>query len=75
MEQFGPNVKGVRGTWIGGGEIADNFDAFKAALKAGATPEEAAFKTFTGKMARRSGFTTAKVVQNDAGKVVVEFAK
>ena len=76
MEQFGPNVKGVRGTWIGGGELADNFDSFKAALtKPGATPEQAAFETFTGKMAQRAGFTSAKVVQNDAGKVVVEFRK
>lgn len=37
MQAFGPNVKGVRGTWIGGGDIADNFDAFKAAAAGGAS--------------------------------------
>ena len=74
MEAFGTNVKGVRGTWLGGGDLADNFDAFKAALKT-STPEEAAFKTFTGHMAEKHGFTNARVITNDARKVVVEFFK
>ncbi|MHB8874599.1 MAG: RHS repeat-associated core domain-containing protein [Myxococcaceae bacterium] len=75
MEAFGPNVKGIRGTWIGGGDIADNFNAFGRAVAAGSAPEEAAFQTFTGHMAETYGFKTARIVQNDAGKVVVEFTQ
>ncbi len=75
MGAFDSNVKGVRGTWLGGGDLADNFDAFKTAVAGGAVPERAAFQTFTGHMAAKHGFTTARVVQNDAGKVVVEFTK
>lgn len=75
MERFGPNVKGVRGMWKGGGDLADNFDAFKAALAGTATPEEAALKTFTGKMAAHAGFSKVKVVENGADRVVVEFTR
>ncbi len=73
MEAFGSNVKGVRGTWIGSADIGDNFNAFKSAVEAGSMPEQAAFQTFTGHMAAKYGFTTASIVQNDGGKVVVEF--
>jgi hypothetical protein len=76
LAAFGPSqVKGIRGTWIGGGDIADNFNAFKAAKRGGSTPEEAAFKTFTGHMAAKNGFTTSKVVRDDDAKVVVEFTR
>ena len=75
LEQFGPNVKGIRGNWIGGGDIADNFNSFKAAVQAGATPAQAAFETFTGKMARRAGFTNVKIVTNTDRRVVVEYTK
>ncbi|WP_437576463.1 hypothetical protein [Sorangium sp. So ce887] len=73
LDAFGSNVKGIRGTWLGGGDLASNFDSFGAALKSGLTPEQAAFKTFTGKMAYRAGFTRVKIVTNNARKVVVEF--
>jgi hypothetical protein len=73
MSAFGSSVKGVRGTWFGGGELASNFDAFKAAVRAGSSPAEAAFKTFTGHMASKHGFATAKVITNTESKVVVEF--
>ena len=75
MEAFGPNVRGVRGTWMRGGDIADNFDAFKAATAAGAAPESAALQTFTGRMAQKYGFSNATVVTNEAGKAVVEFTR
>ena len=75
MEAFGSNVKGVRGTWLGGGDLADNFDAFKAAIARGAAPEQAAFQTFTGHMAAKHGLKSARVVQNDARKIVVEFTR
>jgi hypothetical protein len=75
MRAFGPNVKGIRGNWFGTGEMTDNFDSFKGALKSGLPPEEAAFHTFTGHMAAKWGFTRATVVSNDAEKVIVEFRR
>jgi hypothetical protein len=72
MRAFGPNVKGVRGNWFGTGEMTDNFDSFKDALKSGLPPEEAALHTFTGHMAAKWGFTRATIVSNDAEKVIVE---
>jgi hypothetical protein len=53
MEAFGWNLKGVRGTWI---DIGDNFNAFKSAVEAGSTLEQAAFQTFTGHRAAKCGF-------------------
>ena len=75
LQAYGSNVKGIRGTWIGGGDIASNFDSFKAALNAGLSPEQAALATFTGKMSARAGFTKVTVIRNDARRVVVEFRK
>jgi hypothetical protein len=73
LEQFGSNVKGVQGYWIGGGDLADNFNSFKAAVSAGLSPEAAAFQTFTGKMAQRAGFLTSTIVDNSEHAVVVLF--
>jgi hypothetical protein len=73
MRAFGPNVKGIRANWVGTGEMTDNFDSFKAALKSGLPPEEAAFQTFTGHMAAKWGFTRATVVLNNDEKVILEF--
>jgi len=75
MQAFGTNVKAVRGTWIGGGGLSSNFDSFKSALAAGKPPEEAAFSTFTGTMAKRYGFTKATIVTNNPDKVEVEFTR
>jgi filamentous hemagglutinin len=72
---FGDNLVGIRGTWLGTGEMTSNYDAFQAALAAGASPEQAALQTFTGTMAARNGFTAVNVVTNSVGKVVVEFTK
>jgi RHS repeat-associated protein len=76
IKAFGlSNIKGIRGTWLGGGDLRTNFDAFQKAIKAGLTPEQAAFETFTGAMAKRFGFTKATVTTNEAKKVVVEFTR
>jgi len=76
LKAFGTNaIKGIRGTWLGGGDLASNFDKFQEGLKAGLTPEQAAAKTFTGIMAGRAGFTKVRVVLNEAKKVVVEFTR
>ena len=71
------NIKGIRGTWIGGGDLATNYDAFQKAAAAGLSPEQAAVKTFTGEMARRAGFTKVRIIENNEAskKVVVEFTR
>lgn len=75
MRVFGPNVKGVRGVWVGSGTLKDNFLTYKALIQAGKTPEEAAMGTFTGKMAVRAGFTKVKVTTDEALRVIVEFTR
>jgi hypothetical protein len=50
--------------------------SFKAGLKSGLSPEDAALiHTFTGHMAAKSGFTRATVVLNNNEKVTVEFRR
>jgi hypothetical protein len=68
-------VDGIRGTWIGGGSLSDNYDSYRTAVARGLSPEEAALSTFTGKMAFRNGFTRVEVVSDAAEKLVVEFRR
>lgn len=75
LAAFGDNVQGVRGTWLNSKELGDNFNAYKAALGRGLAPEQAAFETFTGHMAQKNGFTSAKVTADSADRVVVEFTR
>jgi hypothetical protein len=55
--------------------MTTNFDSFRAAVSAGTRPEAAAWKTFTGYMAQKNGFTQARIVNNSQDIVVVEFYK
>jgi hypothetical protein len=79
MLAFGGNVKSILGGWVGGGDMADNYKTFVAALNAGLTAEQAAFATFAGKMAWRWGFTNVRIIQQstseDEQEVVVEFTR
>jgi hypothetical protein len=75
LRAYGSNVKGIRGTWLGGGDLRSNFDSYKASLRAGLDPSAAAADTFTGKMATRAGFTTITIVTDTDAKVVVEFTR
>jgi hypothetical protein len=43
MRAFGPNVNGIRGNWVGTGEMTDNFDSFKDALKSAFRPKKQRF--------------------------------
>ncbi|WP_328721872.1 RICIN domain-containing protein [Streptomyces sp. NBC_00247] len=63
LAHFGDAVKGVKGYWQDGGTLIDNLDSFNAAVRGGATLEEAALATFTGKMASRAGFTRVEMVE------------
>ncbi|MFE3760816.1 ricin-type beta-trefoil lectin domain protein [Streptomyces sp. NPDC059104] len=57
MEKIGGNAKGIRGTWLGGGDMKDNLDSFNAGIQSlQLTEQEAARRTFTGKMAANYGF-------------------
>lgn len=75
LRAYGSNVKGIRGTWLGGGDLSSNFDAYKANIKAGLDPKAAAAETFTGKMATRAKFTKVTIVSDTDAKVVVEFTR
>lgn len=58
MGKIGGNARGMGGTWLGGGDMADNLDSFNAGIQSlKLSPEEAARLTFTGKMATKYGFT------------------
>jgi hypothetical protein len=59
MQAVGEHVRAIRGTW--GSSMPDNLNSFNGAINSGMDPEQAAFETFTGKMAARYGFTQATV--------------
>ncbi|MEU9150046.1 ricin-type beta-trefoil lectin domain protein [Streptomyces sp. NPDC048417] len=63
LAHFGDAVKGVKGYWQDGGTLIDNLDSFNAAVRGGATVEEAALATFTGKMASRAGYSTVEITE------------
>lgn len=57
----GRQVNGIRGVWNGPGPLADNLNSFNRAVGGGMSPEDAVWETFTGKFARRNGFTEASI--------------
>lgn len=71
----GDRVKGVRGTWLGKGDMKTNFDAYRAARAAGKSSEEAAASTKTGIWAKDAGFSTIKTIEDTIDRIVVEFTK
>ena len=73
LRVFGDRVKGIRGNWGGGGGMSTNFMKHRAAVEEGASDVEAAFTTNTGRWAQDAGFTSARVVEDSPGNVIVEF--
>ncbi|MDI9831102.1 RICIN domain-containing protein [Streptomyces sp. KAU_LT] len=63
LAHFGDKVKGVKGYWQNGGDLIDNLDSFNAAIRGGASLEEAALATFTGKMSSRAGFSKVEITE------------
>ncbi|MFE0276314.1 polymorphic toxin-type HINT domain-containing protein [Streptomyces sp. NPDC058992] len=57
LAHFGGKVKGVKAYWQNGGQLSDNLNSFNAAVRNGASLEDAARATFTGKMSQRAGFS------------------
>lgn len=52
----------IRGTWRSNDAVADNLNTFNDFIKNDISPNEAALKTFTGKMAIEHQFTKASVL-------------
>lgn len=69
------DIQGIRGSWGRVGGLADNFNTYKNLVAEGMDPKLAALKTFTGKMAERSGFRTVSIVKDNDFFVEVEFTK
>ncbi|WP_246113569.1 Hint domain-containing protein [Streptomyces montanus] len=63
LAHFGDKVKGVKAYWQGGGELSDNLNSFNAAVRGGASFEDAARTTFTGKMSQRAGFSNVEIIE------------
>ncbi|MGW2269598.1 hypothetical protein [Streptomyces yangpuensis] len=56
----GRQVNGIRGVW-NEGDLDSNLQSLNAAVQMGLTPQQAVWHTFTGKFARRNGFTRATI--------------
>ncbi len=56
----GKQTEAIRGVW-NKGELGSNLTSLNKAIQGGSTPEEAVWKTFTGKFAMRNGFTEAAI--------------
>ena len=64
LDHFGDKVKGVQAYWQDGGELSDNLNSFNAAVRGGASLEDAALNsTFTGKMSNRAGFSKVEFIE------------
>ncbi len=64
LKTFGDDVKGIKGTWVGG----DNLSAFQKALKKTNDINVAIFSTPTGKWAKRNGFDQATITGSHVGE-------
>ncbi|WP_063017580.1 alpha/beta fold hydrolase [Nocardia niwae] len=62
MAEIGSYVRAIRAPWSVGDSFSDNIDTFNAYRQdLGLSPEDAARRTFTGKMADGMGFTEVTV--------------
>ncbi len=62
MDEIGSHVRAIRGPWSVGDSFSDNIDTFNAYRQdLGLSPEDAARRTFTGRMAGDMGFTEVTV--------------
>jgi len=76
MAHFVPRYKSVRTCWC----VGDDLTAFNRAIAAGATPEEAAVRTFLGHQVALAGYSRAEIRSLEGHparywKVVVSFLK
>ncbi|MGW6981600.1 polymorphic toxin-type HINT domain-containing protein [Streptomyces sp. NPDC054932] len=67
FEGVGRKITGIRASWNSTDGLTGNLDSFnKAILEGGMTPDEAVWKTFTGKFAQRKGFTNAWIDKDNS---------
>jgi len=59
MKTVGPEVTAIRTSW--GTKMPDNLNTFNRLLKEGKLFKEAARGTFTGKMAKRYGYSEVEI--------------
>ena len=59
VKLFSDKIKGINGTWLGTGDLKDNFDSFVKHFDE--LGDGAVWKTFTGRKAKKHGFTNAEV--------------
>lgn len=73
----GQPLKRLAACWLTGnpGEMlpSDNYIQFEEGLKAGLSPEEAAFSTWTGRQALKHGFTEISLIEDDLYGWLVNF--
>uniref|UniRef100_UPI00260E5C0F RHS repeat domain-containing protein n=1 Tax=uncultured Aquimarina sp. TaxID=575652 RepID=UPI00260E5C0F len=80
VETFGDNVKGIEGLWGYGsnGKASDNLTSFLNNVDwmgGDLSREAAALNTWTGRQAKKNGFTKAHIEYDDADEVKVLFTK
>jgi hypothetical protein len=68
-------VNEILGQWSNTPGFTSNYDAMRANLKAGMSPDAAAMNTWTGRQAARYGFTNAEVGGNATSGYIVTFTK
>ena len=74
VDLFGDKIKGINGTWLGTGDLKDNYDAFIKKYKE--LGDDAVWETFTGRQAKKHGFTNANVNPDlDSKRVDVVFTR
>jgi len=61
MKHFGSNVKGIKGAWYYG----DNLAAINRLTAKGRSLADAALDTWTGRRAAEQGFTSVRVIKSD----------
>jgi len=76
----GDRVKGIRGLWTydSEGKMSDNLSTFLKNwdyLGGSFKANDAAFTTFTGKIARENGFSNVKIISSEIDEVEVLFTK
>ena len=57
MLAYGNQVTSIDANWNEGGIFSDNYNTYQTHIENGATPQEAAAATWTGKMAKKWGYT------------------
>lgn len=75
LKSRGQEVKVIRGQWSNSPSLTSNFDEFNNNIANKMSPRKAAFNTWTGKQARKYGYTKVKITDNRKDGYVLDFYK